>query len=300
MRKRLALALIAISITPMLMGDGCKPVPDADLSRITNYVAKRSELAADALKLKSNEDVEGASCYRKLVFEVEKPTKHQLTFYLLPDRKFVSSTLFDSTLDPDVEREKQLAEWRKALLADPSPTRGNPTAPITIVEFADFQCPYCQRFDGFYRGLPPEIRQKVRLVYKELPLPMHPWAQPAAAIAVCASFQSNDAFWQFHDFFLDKQNEITPLNITEHLKGTPGVDLDDVSKCLNDKKATPVLDRDQALASQLHVSGTPTVFVNGKRITVQSSDQLELEIHRALAKLADSPPAELKAAGGQL
>lgn len=299
MSARIIVIFVMIGLASPLQAENCKPVSDTDVGTITTYIAKRSELPVDSVKLKSSEDVEG-TCYRKLVLESGTTSQRRLlTFYLSPDRKYLSSNLFDLTLNPDVEREKLAAELRKVLTSDTSPTRGNNNAPVTIVEFSDFQCPYCQRFESIYKGLPQDVQQRVRLVYKELPLPMHPWAQPAASIAVCASVQSNEAFWQVHDFFFSNQAELNSLNLTERLKSVRALDVDSIQQCVNSKKAQPVLDRDQALASELRVTGTPTIFVNGKRVTVQTSDQLELEIHRALDKIAQAQSSDRKA-GGQL
>ena len=99
---------------------------------------------------------------------------------------------------------------------------------ITIAVFSDFQCPYCARFAAMMKEVPPAEADKVRLVFHEFPLPMHPWARPAAEAAACAQEQGNSYFWALHDFMFDQQKDLNRDNLLGKLadvtKGLTGFD----------------------------------------------------------------------------
>lgn len=171
--------------------------------------------------------------------------------------------------------EAEAARNRRAELAgaiEGLPVRGNPNAPITIVEFSDFQCPFCARgADTMEQIL--EKYDDVKFVFKHFPLSFHPWAKPAAIAAHCAAEQKDAAFWSLHDKYFEDQKAITPDNVItkskEYLKGA-GIDLATWSDCAENKEsdaykaASQAVDADMALGSKHGVSGTPGFFVNGR------------------------------------
>jgi protein-disulfide isomerase len=153
------------------------------------------------------------------------------------------------------------------------PLRGNPDAPITIVEFSDFQCPYCKRGASTMEELVEKYPNDVRFVFQHFPLSFHPWARPAAIASLCASMQNDAAFWKLHDSFFENQGQLNPGNVLakskEYLAGT-GIDMDAWSTCAEKKDseeykaASARVDADTALGQKLGVSGTPGFFVNGQ------------------------------------
>ncbi len=176
-----------------------------------------------------------------------------------------------------MREEEAMAEARErtAMLNDAFeglPVRGNPDAPITVVEFSDFECPYCSRAVPTVDQLLEE-NDDVRLIYVQYPLPNHPWARPASIAALCAAQQDPDAFWTLHDRYFEDQQSLNPGNVTErteaYLAGTD-VDMDEWGACMNDadseahRAAVARLDAGMALASEVGVSGTPAFFVNGR------------------------------------
>jgi protein-disulfide isomerase len=153
------------------------------------------------------------------------------------------------------------------LLSQPSPSRGLPTASVTIVEFGDFECLFCKRFHGWAQSLTAE-RADFRLVFKHLPLQGHPWARDAAAFAACAEMQSGDAFWRPHDFFYTNQATLTAENLASRAIQElvpPAVDGSRLLNCVHRHQADVRIDRDIRLANQLGIKATPTVFVNGAK-----------------------------------
>ncbi|MEE2703293.1 MAG: thioredoxin domain-containing protein [Myxococcota bacterium] len=165
------------------------------------------------------------------------------------------------------ERRVQLERATSGL-----PVRGNPEAPITIVEFSDFQCPYCSRGAETMEQVLERYPDQVRFVYKHFPLGFHPWAKPAAIAANCAAKQRADAFWTLHDGFFKNQKALTPGNLVSegkrYLEGA-GLDLAAWEKCASDPASEAYLaearavDADLEFGKSLGISGTPGFFVNG-------------------------------------
>lgn len=174
------------------------------------------------------------------------------------------------------ETKKKEAAERKIKLAasiEGRPFRGKADAPVTIVEFSDFQCPYCARGAATMEEVLQKYPNDVKFVFKHFPLPFHPWAKPAAIAANCASEQDPDAFWTLHDKYFEHQQELQPGNVVEkskeYLKGSK-VDVAKWEKCAGDsnseehKAQAAKVDADLALGQSLGVSGTPGFFVNGE------------------------------------
>ncbi len=169
------------------------------------------------------------------------------------------------------EREKTRAKLTDA--AKNFPVRGNPDAPITIVEFSDFQCPYCARASTTVEQVLAKYPEDVRIAYAHFPLDFHPWARPAAIGAVCAAKQDVSAFWKLHDFFFKNQNQVNEENVLDKtrdiLAGTK-VDLDAWSTCAEDASspeyvaAAQKVDTEASLGVELGVTGTPAFFINGE------------------------------------
>lgn len=173
------------------------------------------------------------------------------------------------------EAEKQKAAEMAAKIDESIaglPMRGNPNAPVTIVEFSDFQCPYCTRGANTVEEVLAKYGDDVKFVFKHFPLNFHPWAKPAAIASHCAGLQKHEAFWTLHDKYFESQKEINPGNVIakskEYLAGS-GIDLAKWSDCAENKEsdeykaASKVVDDDMAFGQQMGVSGTPGFFVNG-------------------------------------
>lgn len=174
---------------------------------------------------------------------------------------------------------------------DGMPLRGNPDAPITIVEFSDFQCPYCSRASHTVDQVLARYKDEVNLVYLHFPLGFHPWARPAAIASVCVANQQNDAFWKLHDYYFANQGTITPENVMastkDFLAGT-GVDMAAWSACAEDASspeyvaAAALVDRTTSLGSAMGVTGTPGFFINGHFLSgAQPLDEFERVIDQA-------------------
>ncbi len=166
------------------------------------------------------------------------------------------------------ERQQKLEEAVAGL-----PTRGNPEGPVLIVEFSDFQCPYCARGAATVEQILEKHGADVRFVFKHFPLDFHPWARPASIATHCAGQQDAEAFWTLHDRYFENQKQITADNVLAKSKeylAESGIDMAAFSTCAEDqssseyKSAAALVDADMAFGQQMGVSGTPGFFVNGE------------------------------------
>jgi protein-disulfide isomerase len=154
------------------------------------------------------------------------------------------------------------------------PQWGDHDAPVTIVEFADFQCPFCARVQPTLKHVRDVYGpRKVRLVWKHNPLPFHQNARPAAEAATVAfGLHGNAAFWAFHDRAFGNQSALNVANFSEWIKDS-GVDADAFTNALESHRFSGKIDQDMALAVKLGANGTPAFRING--VTVSGAQPFE-------------------------
>jgi protein-disulfide isomerase len=148
------------------------------------------------------------------------------------------------------------------------PSRGPEKAPVTIVEFSDLQCPHCKDAEPIIDKLLTE-EPNARFVFQNFPLPSHNWAAKAADYADCVGRSSKDAFWKFVQGTFDAQSNITEANADEKLTAiadSAGVKGADMATCAAKPDTKARVEQSVALGQSVGVTGTPTVFVNGRRI----------------------------------
>ncbi|OGC50776.1 hypothetical protein A2716_01940 [candidate division WWE3 bacterium RIFCSPHIGHO2_01_FULL_40_23] len=181
---------------------------------------------------------------------------------------------------------------RVSVSADNDPFLGSQNAKVEIIEFSDFQCPYCKRlFDNSYSKLKQEYidTSKVKLVFRDYPLSFHQNAQIAAESAGCANDQGR--FWEYHDLLFTKQDEWSALS-NDAVKakfGTYaanlGMDSFRFNSCVNASTFKQEVDSDLNDGTKVGVSGTPTLFINGKRLVgAQPYETIKAEIEAELSK----------------
>ena len=144
-----------------------------------------------------------------------------------------------------------------------APVRGSATAPVTIVEFSDFQCPYCARVQPTLAQIRDTYKDKVKIVYKDFPLRMHTNAPKAAEAARCVFEQDQEKYWAYHDKLFDNAQALA----VEHLKQY-AVDLQfdgaHFTTCLDSGKYAAAVRQDMAEGMKVGVSGTPAFVINGR------------------------------------
>jgi protein-disulfide isomerase len=167
---------------------------------------------------------------------------------------------------------------------DDDPARGPEDAAVTIIEFSDFQCPYCGRF--FQQTLPQLMQQygdRIRFVYRDFPLDqIHPNARNAAIAAECADDQGR--FWEYHDLLFSNQQALGVPDLKRYAEQL-GLDADAFAECLDSQKYNEEVSADLRDGIQAGVSGTPTFFINGRRVVgAQPLQTFQTIIDQALAE----------------
>jgi len=162
------------------------------------------------------------------------------------------------------------------------PARGPEKAPVTIVEFSDFQCPYCSREVPVIERLMKEYDGKVRLVFRNYPLDFHPFAQKAAEAGACAHEQGK--FWELHDKMFGNQGKLAVDDLKGYAKSV-GMDSSKFDKCLDSGEKKALVEEDTKAGTAAGVSGTPAFFINGLFINgAQPYEQMKQTVDRELKK----------------
>jgi protein-disulfide isomerase len=180
-----------------------------------------------------------------------------------------------------------------------SPARGGAGALVTIVEFGDYECPYCAKVEPTLMAIREKYGEKVRLVWKDEPLPFHPMAEPAAEAALEVRSELGDAaFWAMHDKLFEVQAGLTG-DVLARVAGEVGARADRVRRAVEAHAHAEAIHADEDVADDFQASGTPHFFINGRRLVGAQPQTtfekvIDEEIQRAQALLAaGTPPASL-------
>lgn len=152
------------------------------------------------------------------------------------------------------------------------PSFGTPGAPVVLVVFSDFQCPLCRDEAKMLRdNVAKAYPKEVRVYFRDFPLEaIHPWAKPAAMAGRCVFRQAPMKFWDFHDWIFDQQANINAENLRAKVTewgGTAGVETQQLQRCLETEATRGEVERSSAEARDLGLNATPTLFVNGRKLT---------------------------------
>jgi len=261
------LALLSLTFAQVgFAAENCEGLTPAVARRLAAYVASKYDLAPDVSV--ENGSTVGETCFRRVGFRTGDKGRY-IELYLSPDQRYLSESLWDSEIDPAIERRRVAEETDRSLRAGDSPHRGRSDAPVTIVVFSEFQCPFCKRFADLFTALPEADAKQVNLVFKHFPLGMHDWARPAAIATACAGIQGVDQFWSVHDLIFASQNKITAkafdAKLSELASADGRLDVGQLEICIQSGAGETLLTRDSALVEKYHIDSTPTVFVNGVR-----------------------------------
>jgi len=208
--------------------------------------------------------------------------KEAAKFYVSKDGKFLfRGELSDMTKDP-------LAENRANIQMNDAPSLGDAKAPVTLVEYSDFECPVCRNLHDVLRGMLQNYAGKVRVVFKDFPIEqIHPWARTAAIAGRCAYQQDPKAFWKMYDFIYDNQELISAANAWTKMAdyaGQSGLDAGAFKSCMASPEAGAAVNASRANGQKLEVNSTPTVFVNGRRLVGADAHLLEQYINYELGQ----------------
>jgi len=194
------------------------------------------------------------------------PASGEEMLYVTKDGSHImQGTAFDVTNNPF---KKDLDKLKTAF----QPSLGTPGAPVVIVLFSDFQCPHCKLEATMIRqNLISAFPTQVRLYFIDFPLEqLHPWARPAANAGRCVFHQDPASFWEYYDWIYAHQDTITADNLKSIVdiwaKDRKDVDTAQLNTCMDTKETDKEVEGEIEKAKEMEITGTPTIFVNGRRI----------------------------------
>ena len=164
----------------------------------------------------------------------------------------------------EMKNQPLSAEQQAAIAAEGAPGFGPKDAKVTVVEFSDFECPYCSRAATVTTQLKEKYGDKVRFVFRQFPLSFHKSAQGAAEASMAAHAQGK--FWEFHDLMFKNQRELSDEDLQKYAQQL-GLNMTKFKKDMESHEYADEVKSDIALGSQVAVGGTPTLFVNGERVS---------------------------------
>lgn len=276
------ITVLPVSISARAHG-ACVPVDGATKVAVDGLLRRSYGLRTSAaVSLLIDTPIE-RSCFRRLIYRVETATTlWDTSLFLSPDHRFASSDFLKLGGD-DILSKKPVQEIRAELMQGDPPLLGDPKAPVSLVEFVDFQCPFCKRFvEQIESDVMTTRGHLLQLIVRQLPLRSHTWALAAAEESVCVRRQSSDAFWSFYQFLFLNQSSLNEKNLLpesiEYLSNTLGLNVDKFKSCLHTGAALPDIRRDVDLAFLDGIEATPTSFINGHRIDgmIESEELLHM------------------------
>jgi protein-disulfide isomerase len=237
-------------------------LPDVDLSGLT---AQQKQAALKALRVQSCTcgcDMHLAECRVKDPSCSESRALTAIVVKAIRAGKDPEKAIAESDFVKRKSASPTLLEAAIALPVDGAPAKGPAKARITLVEFSDFECPYCSKAALKIESILKAYPNDARLIYKQYPLPTHPHAKMAAQAALAALAQ--DKFWPLHDKLFANFNRLNDATVLGLAKET-GLDMTRFDADRNSVKVKTAVEKDIVDGNKVQVAGTPTLFINGKR-----------------------------------
>ena len=191
--------------------------------------------------------------------------EQEFTSYITKDGQLLFPSAIDMSeydLTEETEEEEEVEEEVERIEVDTTgdPVYGDENAPITIIEFSDFECPFCSRGYETINEVKELYGDQVKIVFKNFPLSFHEDAQKAAEAAECA--QDQDLFWEMHDIMFENQDAISVDDLKAYAEEI-GLDTEVFNECLDSDEKADAVTADMDAGSEAGVSGTPAFFING-------------------------------------
>jgi protein-disulfide isomerase len=185
----------------------------------------------------------------------------QIADFLRTERKKQAAEHLRARLNKEHQVTVLLEPYRLKFVNDNAPTIGKKDAPVTLVEFSDFQCPFCNRFFPTLKRVEKQYGDKVQIVYRQYPIPsLHPNAFKAAEASLCANEQGK--FWELHDAMFQDQSRLQVSDI-KATASQLGIDRKKFDQCMETGKYVEQVQNDMKEGNRIGINGTPAVFVNG-------------------------------------
>lgn len=185
-------------------------------------------------------------------------------YFLSPDGQILNGTVWNLSESPYIDVLQRLPRN--------GPAYGPANAKVTLVVFTDFQCPYCREFAKTIRDqIPKKYPNDVRIEFQDFPISsIHKWAQGAAEAAHCVGADNSNAFWGFHDWIFDHQEEVNAGNLKEKalaFSKTQGLDEAKVGACIDNHSGAAQVNAGLQAGQELGIQQTPTFFINGRMVS---------------------------------
>jgi protein-disulfide isomerase len=190
--------------------------------------------------------------------------RQPITQYLTQQRMQAAREAYLDTLRAKTSILVMLDPPRQTFTASNSPAKGPATAPIEMIEFSDFQCPFCLRANPTVTQVLSTYGDKIHFVYRHYPLPNHPNARPAAEAAACAAEQGK--FWQYHDALFANPAKLSDADLKQRAAEI-GLDTTAFNSCVDTHKTKSIVETDQKAGEEAGVDGTPAFFINGRMVS---------------------------------
>jgi protein-disulfide isomerase len=266
------------------------------VKKLVEQKAKVEGISAEALmkrevadKVKQPTEAEMKAFYdeqsKKQPIPPFEQIKDQIAQYLSRNGQGEAQRAFVDKLKAEAKVETFLKAPRVQVAAD-GPSKGASGAPVTIVEFSDFQCPFCSKAEDTVDKVMKTYDGKVKLVFRDYPLPFHPQAQKAAEAAHCAGDQGPAKYWEMHKVLFANQKALEPAALKGYAKDLK-LDQGKFDKCLDSGEKAKLVEANKKAGEQVGVSGTPAFFVNGVMLSgAQPFEEFKSLIDQELATVA--------------
>jgi protein-disulfide isomerase len=261
--------------TPVAEGPDMVPPPGVDISKLDDFQKKvffrivntESSMCGQAQSLIQSAKKD-ASCRRSL-----NAVRYVVR---MVDQGFTDSEISESLT------KRYRGTTAKVIDVAEAPMKGAASGKVTLVEFADYECPHCKRLQPVLRQVLDEFKGDVKLYFKHYPLPQHTNARLAAEAAVAA--QKQGKFWQYEDKLWANQDSLSPAEMEKYAKES-GLDLAKFRQDLDDKATKERVQKDRSDGAALGLSSTPTLYINGREYTDnRDTESLREWIKEELAK----------------
>ena len=260
------LVSFAFQLTACAQEQQAEPVkPSMTHEQIASYIRKAFNVPTNVnISVKENaESKDIPQTYAIMIeFKGDRVDQKQEA-WVTKDNKLIVGRTFDMSVDPYQKNRD------KVNLAN-SPFTGPADAKVTIVEYSDFQCPYCSSAHVTVKNLLKDYEGKIKVAYKHLPLTnIHDWANDAAQASICVHKQNPETFWKLSDYFFTNQKAITKATFEAKLKEFStqnAINAEDLKTCMADPATQQKVAADAAEANSLGLSSTPSFVVNGRTV----------------------------------
>jgi len=244
-------------------------------TRLIDAAAKAQGIERDALiekeitsKISPVSDADVTAWYQANQSRLQgapfEQVKQPIRNYLTQEKMQGIRSVYLDSLKAKTSVKVMLDPPRQKVSTANSPSKGSANAPIEMIEFSDFQCPFCLRANPTVQQVLSTYGDKIRFVYRHYPLPNHPFARPAAEAAACAGEQGK--FWPYHDRLFANPGKLSDADLKQHAVDL-GLNTAQFNTCVDTHKLKAQVDNDLKDGEEAGVNGTPAFYINGRMLS---------------------------------